>query len=133
MKDIVEVLREFGEVEEWTRRPARMEHGGDPRFAPIITWKYHRPSEELREFFRKAVSSFLGTMAWVFSVSGNTWCIMPAYLPEYSISHNNLGEIAAAHELIASSPSFGVRANAELELLALHIQTLGLRPKAEKG
>jgi len=49
---------------------------------------------------------------------------MPARIREYSKSHGNLGGLAVAAELTDIDPEFGKRGNAELPLLAEHIERL---------
>jgi hypothetical protein len=122
MKNIVDILKEFGEIAHWVVRPARQEFGGDLSCPPIITWKYKNPSKEVAEFFRYVVSTFRGTIGWEISVYEQTWILKPSRISEYSKSHDNLGGLAVAGELMKIDPEFGKRANAELRLLVEHIQ-----------
>jgi hypothetical protein len=131
MKDIVDILKEFGEITHWTVRPARAEQGGNLSCPPIITWRYKQPSREVADYFRRVVSTFRGTIAWEFSVFGQTWCLMPSRISEYAEAHGNLGALAVARELMTSDPEFGKRANAELPLLVEHMQQQIEKAKAE--
>ena len=132
MKDIVDVLKEFGELAHWTKQPADEPHG-NLNCPPIITWRYERPSREIAEFFRRVVSAYPGTMAWDFSSAERMWVLMPSRINEYSKSHGNLGGLAVAHELTLSEPEFGRRANADLPLLTAYIQYQLENPDGESN
>jgi hypothetical protein len=122
MKDIVDILKVFGELAYWTVGPASDEQGGNLACPPIIRWRYKTPSIKVADFFRVAASTFRGTIAWEFSVEEQTWILMPARINEYSRTHGNLGGLAVAFELMTIDPDFGKRANAELRRLVEHMQ-----------
>jgi len=121
MEEIIEILKEFGEIAHWTCRPAATS-GGNPAFPPIITWRYKEPPSQIAEFFQRVVSNFPGAIPWEFSVVEQTWCLMPSRITEYSKSHDNLGGLAVALELMTFDPNFGKQANRELPLLVEHIR-----------
>jgi hypothetical protein len=122
MRDIVDILKAFGEITHWTVRPAPEAYGGNQSYPPIITWRYKQPSRDAEAFFRRAVSSFRGTISWEFSALQPSWVLMPSRINEYAKSHGDLGGLAAALELMTIDPDFGKRANAELPLLVEHLQ-----------
>src|SRR6266446_2272224 len=122
MKDIVDILKEIGDLAHWTLRPAPEACGGRHACPPIITWRYKHPSDELADFFRRVVGAFAGTISWEFSATHEVWSLMPSRIREYSKSHGDVGGLAVAKQFMEMEPDFGIRANAELPLLAAFIQ-----------
>jgi hypothetical protein len=118
-------------------RPAPKDLGGNQFYPPIITWVYKEPAREVEEFFRQAIGTFRGKISWEFSVYEQAWVLMPSRITEYSKSHDDIGGLAAAHELMKSHPGFGKIANAELPRLIQHIQDqireLGQKKGIRKG
>jgi hypothetical protein len=122
VKDVLGVLQSVAEVAHWTVWPDDEASGEELACPPIITWRHKRPSNELAEFFRSAVGSFRGAVAWEFSDAGRKWVLMPARVREYAEAHGCAGGLSAAAELKVTEPDFGKRANADLPSLAEHIQ-----------
>jgi hypothetical protein len=122
MDDIIDILQQVADIEHWTRAPAASAAGEDLALPPIVVWRYKQRSTEFTEFFRQAVGTFRGTMAWEFSAKDRNWSLMPSRIYEYAKAQRCSGTLTAAQELKAKDPDFGKRANAELCLLAEHIQ-----------
>jgi hypothetical protein len=123
MEDIIDILQQIADIEHWTRAPAAGAGGEDLALPPIVVWRYKQVSSEFTEFFRRAVGTFRGTMAWEFSKDRN-WSLMPLRVYEYAKAHRCSGTLRAAHELKSDDPDFDKRANVERCHLAEHIQHL---------
>lgn len=121
MKDIIDFLKEFGELAYWTAH-ASEEDGGNPACPPIITWRYKTPSNEATSFFQRELCTAPGTVAWELSVYGQNCVLMPARINEYSRVHGGLGGLRVAGELMKNDPAFGKRANAELPMLVAYLE-----------
>ena len=122
MKDIIDTLKEFGDIAHWRMGPADERHGGNPACPPIIVWRYKKPAQELADLLQRIVRTVPGTIAWEFSIFGQNWMLMPARINEYATGRGDIGGRDAVLELMKNEPEFGQRANAELPLLAQHIQ-----------
>lgn len=122
MRDIIDILQNLAEIEYWKRCPHLEARGEELACPPLIVWRYKEPSGALAEAFRHAVESFRGTMAWEFSAANRNWILMPARIKEYAQAHGYPGTFQASLELKAKEPNFGYQANAELLLLAEHMQ-----------
>lgn len=121
MRDIIDILQDLAEVEYWKRRPCWEAKGDELTCPPLIVWRYKEPSPALAEFFRHAVESFRGTIAWEFSAADRNWLLMPLRIREYARAHGYPGTLQASLELKAREPNFGCLANSELLLLAEHL------------
>jgi hypothetical protein len=122
MRDIIDILQDLAEIEYWNRCPEHEAQGDELACPPLIVWRYKEPSRALAEAFRRAVESFRGSMAWEFSATERNWILMPLRIKEYAQAHGYPGTLQASLELKAKEPNFGCQANAELPLLAKHIQ-----------
>ncbi len=121
MKEIIEVLKEFADIEHWMALPSN-EGGDDLTHPPIVTWRYKQRSSELAGILNRAISSFAGTMGWDLTITDRNWSLKPSRITEYAKMHGCTGTLSAARELKIAEPEFGIRANAELRRLAEHIQ-----------
>lgn len=117
---IVNILRELGDIAHWTICPAS--GAGDSACPPIVRWRYTDPPADAASFFREAVRTFQGALAWEFSAAQPLWVLMPTAINQYAKAHNCKGGLQAAEALMAEEPDFGKRANAELPLLFEHIR-----------
>ena len=54
MYDIIEVLKNVGEIEHWTRRPHSDACGPEFSYPPIVTWRYKCPPADLAAFILSA-------------------------------------------------------------------------------
>ncbi len=122
MKDVIDILQEVADVEHWTRLPHAGASGIELTHPPIITWRFKEPSSELAAFFQQIIGSFRGTLPWEFSATKPNWSLMPARIREYARARGYSGTLMAAGELKTAEPDVGIRANADLYLLAEHIQ-----------
>jgi len=117
--EIIAVLQQGGEIAHWSMHPGR---NGDLSCPPIITWRYKQPTKELAELICLAVDDYRGVVAWDFSGSERTWCLMPLRVRELARLHEGVGGLGAAAELMRVDPDFGRCANKELCLFAEHLQ-----------
>jgi hypothetical protein len=122
MRHFIEVLQEIAEIEHWTRIPA----SGASAHPPVITWRYKDPPLELAALIRRAISTFAGAIAWEFTATDRNWSLKPARISEYARERGSKGGLYAASELKTAEPEFGILANAELPLLAEHIQRIAV-------
>jgi len=123
MKALIELLKEIGEL-AWAGWPSERLTGRELTYPPIITWRYKEPTPEKAELLRRLVGSFRGTIQWEleFSPKPRAWVLVPSRINEYTRAHRLLGGFDAAEKLMKKDPDFGIRANAELRLLAEHMR-----------
>lgn len=122
MTDIIDALGQLGEIEHWVWRRQMEECGAESHYPPIIVWRYKHTSSELADFFRFVVSTCPSAIAWDFGISGRNWSLMPLRVRQHATRFACLGELEAADQLEILDPEFGKNANAELCILADHIQ-----------
>jgi hypothetical protein len=128
MTDIMQVLKEIDDFEWGCRRPSSSAAGNELAYPPIIAWRYKEPTPDKADLLRRLVGSFQGTIQWEleFSPKPRAWVLMPSRINEYTRAHRLRGGLDAAKQLMVKDPDFGIRANAELRLLAEHMrQQLG--------
>lgn len=120
VQNILDTLLAFGEIAHWTMCPdPDVGHLSCP---PIITWRYKQASNGVADFFKGVVSGYRGAISWHFSATTPTWCLMPSRVKEYANTHEDIGGLGAAEELMRKEPDFGKLANTDLWLLVKHIQ-----------
>jgi hypothetical protein len=122
MKDVIDLLQEIADVEHWTCLPHSGASGDELTLPPIITWRFKKPSTELAGFIHSVISTFRGALTWEFSAAKRNWSLMPARIREFARARGYSGTLTAAEELKKTEPEVGIRANADLRLLAAHLQ-----------
>src|SRR3984957_1237690 len=122
MKDVIDVLEEIADVEHWTCLPHSGASGDELTLPPIIPWRFKKPSPDLAAFIHGAISTFRGTLTWEFSATKRNWSLMPARIREYARAREYSGTLTAAEELKKTEPEVGIRAHADLRLLAAHLR-----------